>query len=218
MPDAEGAVERLYEDTDIRDELRDDEANLLLKWAEDRLYKLAEQSATDEEFDARATQFRALLKGMNRLVGNRATLDEAALNASLADLSSQAAAIAAPSGQASAQTAAPPIAADQLSALAGKLPSLDDAGAVNALTTLFTPGAAPAVPAAALAEPSVQPAVTAPAAPVASQTQPDPASGTTPTASQPAEPPQASAFDDESGLFHRLSIHFWPPRKKNPPQ
>ncbi len=255
MPDAEGAVERLYEDTDVRDELRDDEANLLLKWAEARLYKLADESATDEAFDAKAAQFRGLLKGMNRLVGKRAALDEATLNARLAELSTQAESVSAPGGVVSAQAAAPSIPADQLKAVAGKLPSLDDAGAVNALTALFTPNALTpgALPATASGESAVN-ALTPGPVPLgsgekeisqdvsaSSQTsEPPPAQAaglntpvTPPSVADPvpvpkAEPaavsppdalaPTAEADEDDGGFLHRLSIHFWPPRKKNSPQ
>jgi hypothetical protein len=219
MPGAEGAIERLYEDADVRDELRDDEANTLLKWAEDRLTQLAAQAATDEEFDAKASQFRSLLKGMNRLVGNRSTLDADALNTRLAELSAQAASVAS-AGQASAQ-AAPSIPADQLKDVAGKLPSLDDAAAVNTLTALFTPGIAPAQ--------TVSSAVSAPAeVPAPPSDMPSPAADVPVPArsdvSAPTPVPEASApvqdvpAENEGGLLHEFAIHFWHPRKKTPPQ
>ena len=54
MSRAEDAVQRLYESADVRDELTDDEAETLLKWAEDELIRLDESGADDETFEAQS--------------------------------------------------------------------------------------------------------------------------------------------------------------------
>ncbi|MBI1257760.1 MAG: hypothetical protein GC204_09845 [Chloroflexi bacterium] len=71
MSRAENAVERLYESADVRDELTDDEAETLLKWAEDELVRLDESGADDETFDAKVITLMDLLKQMNRYAGKQ---------------------------------------------------------------------------------------------------------------------------------------------------
>ena len=44
MADAAGAIERLYEDSDLRDELQDAEATQFLKWAEEQITRLAAET------------------------------------------------------------------------------------------------------------------------------------------------------------------------------
>jgi len=72
MSRAEDAVQRIYESADVRDELTDDEAETLLKWAEDELTRLDASGADDETFDAKVVTLMDLLKQMNVTPGNRA--------------------------------------------------------------------------------------------------------------------------------------------------
>ena len=74
MSRADDAVQRLYESADVRDELTDDEAETLLKWAEDELTRLDESGADDESFDAKVITLMDLLKNMNRYAGKQGQL------------------------------------------------------------------------------------------------------------------------------------------------
>lgn len=72
MPSAEEIAsqkERLYESSSLRDDLNDSEGEVLLKWGEGQIERLA----TDfpEEFEQKARFMRQLLKGLNRFVGQR---------------------------------------------------------------------------------------------------------------------------------------------------
>jgi methionyl-tRNA synthetase len=71
---AERAVESLYEETAARDELDDDEAEILLQWAETQIQRLADQDMDDESFDEAYTQVIRLLTRMNRFAARRADL------------------------------------------------------------------------------------------------------------------------------------------------
>ncbi|MEO8394557.1 MAG: hypothetical protein ABI700_16300, partial [Chloroflexota bacterium] len=74
MSRAEDAVMHLYESADVRDELTDDEAETLLKWAEAELTRLDESGADDETFDAKVVTLMDLLKNMNRYAGKQGQL------------------------------------------------------------------------------------------------------------------------------------------------
>lgn len=74
MSRAEDAVQRLYESADVRDELTDDEAETLLKWAEDELTKLDDSGADDATFEAKTITLMDLLKNMNRYAGRQGQL------------------------------------------------------------------------------------------------------------------------------------------------
>ena len=67
----QSAMERLYEDMSLRDELTDDEANALLKWGEEEITRLANDSANADEsaFDNAMSNLRKVLGGLNRIVG-----------------------------------------------------------------------------------------------------------------------------------------------------
>lgn len=67
----QSAMERLYEDMSLRDELTDDEANALLQWGEEEITRLANDSANADEsaFDNAMSNLRKVLGGLNRIVG-----------------------------------------------------------------------------------------------------------------------------------------------------
>ncbi|MEO1164726.1 MAG: hypothetical protein AAFV98_13130 [Chloroflexota bacterium] len=61
--------ERLYESSSLTDDLNDAEAQVLLKWGEAQVERLAESYA--EEFEQKARFLRQLMKNINRFVGQR---------------------------------------------------------------------------------------------------------------------------------------------------
>lgn len=72
MTKADRAIERMYGELNLTDELRDDEAQELLKWGEDELLRQDEATPDEETFDARFKGVRKLMKDINRAVGRRA--------------------------------------------------------------------------------------------------------------------------------------------------
>lgn len=137
----ESALMRIYEEPAYRDELPDAEAQILLTWAEGQITRLMESAADEGEFDTRYESFRGLLKTMNRLAGRRAEMDAASLGERLRTMRDAAAQMGVS------------ISDEQIEGALAALTTLDDAGAVQALTTLFTP----AEPSAAPAEPAPTP-------------------------------------------------------------
>ncbi len=71
MSRAEDALMRLYESASLRDELTDDEAQHLLKWAEAEVVRLDELGVDDDAFDAQVDTLMRLLKQMNRYAGKQ---------------------------------------------------------------------------------------------------------------------------------------------------
>jgi hypothetical protein len=71
MSRAQNALTRLYENADLRDELTDDEANAMFKWAEAELARLDAASPDDASFEAQADTLMDLLKKMNRFAGRQ---------------------------------------------------------------------------------------------------------------------------------------------------
>lgn len=67
----EAAIQRLYEEPDLRDELTDDEAERLLRWAEAELTRVDAGSADDAAFDTAVDTLRSLIKAINRFIGRR---------------------------------------------------------------------------------------------------------------------------------------------------
>jgi hypothetical protein len=175
MANAERALERLYEDSDIRDELRDPEAQSLLKWAEAQVIRLAEESADDAEFDTKFETLRGMLKDMNRFVGKRAELDSAAQAAKLGEISAAALALGAPAGV-SAQAAA-------------DWKGLDDSAALNTLLNIVSPPSEPIEAAAHAVEsaPENAPLPSAPPLSAAPSADDSSAAKTTSSAIVPAE-------------------------------
>jgi hypothetical protein len=80
MPTADeirNAKETLYQTSGVRDDLNDDEATILLQWAETRIDYLATQ---DGDFDQQNRFLRQLLARIDRFVGQRQYMDEASHN------------------------------------------------------------------------------------------------------------------------------------------
>jgi hypothetical protein len=70
------ALERLYEDTTVRDELVDDEARILLEWGKAQVHKLAQKELDDTTFEEKYVQLTYLLGRINRFVGKRQDADD----------------------------------------------------------------------------------------------------------------------------------------------
>lgn len=71
MVDLKTAISYLYEDESLTGELDDAEAQTLLKWAEGRVGSLVDQFPDDEAYDSAFTPLRAMLKRVNKVVGQR---------------------------------------------------------------------------------------------------------------------------------------------------
>jgi hypothetical protein len=68
---AQSALQQLYEDANLRDELTDDEAQPLYQWAEAQIAQLDAAAADDAAFETSLEALRRLLKSINRFVGRR---------------------------------------------------------------------------------------------------------------------------------------------------
>lgn len=76
--------ERLYESTALRDDLMDPEAEILLRWGEGQVERLAREMP--DEFEQKSRFLRQLLKHINRFVGQREFNDTAGQAKYLADV------------------------------------------------------------------------------------------------------------------------------------
>jgi hypothetical protein len=74
MTRVQNAIQRIYEDADLRDELTDDEAAQMLKWAEGELSRLDASGAEDAAFEAKLDALLSLLRKMNRFAGRQGQL------------------------------------------------------------------------------------------------------------------------------------------------
>jgi hypothetical protein len=93
MSRAEDAVLALYEDASLRDDLVDDDAETLYRWAEAQIARLDAAFADDAAFEQAVAALRRVLSGVNHLVGGRAfkTADE--IDAEIAQIAASAAEI-----------------------------------------------------------------------------------------------------------------------------
>lgn len=73
MGKAERAMERLYGDISLREDLTDDEAKPLFKWAEQKVMELDSTTEDEEVFDEKFKQLRRMMKRMNHFIGYRAS-------------------------------------------------------------------------------------------------------------------------------------------------
>lgn len=72
MSYAERAIERLYENEGLTNELTDNEAKPLLRWAESEIVRLDEAGLDEETFEAQFKLVRRVMKRINRFVARRA--------------------------------------------------------------------------------------------------------------------------------------------------
>jgi hypothetical protein len=121
------AIQQLYEDTDSRDELSDDEANVLLQWGEGQLKALGAKGLDDAAFDEQFAHLRGVLKSINRYTGLRAYKTPEELTAMLNELAANAQALG-------AEVQAAQLDVPQAQGAA------DNIALIQTLTSLVTPG------------------------------------------------------------------------------
>lgn len=172
---AQRAIQQLYEDTSARDELSDEEANVLLGWGEAQIKDLAERGLDDTAFDEAFAHLRGVMKNINRYTGQRTYASPEALLALLNELAAEA------------QSLGVNVQAQQL-AIPQAQAADDNIALIQALTALVTPGAnAPAQ------------AQTVSAEPPAPNTPPEPRPSADDDPDDPPEKP--SLFDQLKKLF-----------------
>jgi len=69
-------IEQLYEDEALTDSLTDQEAKILLGWAEQQLRSLTPLQAKPDQLDGAARQLRRVVRTINQLMGQKAGLSE----------------------------------------------------------------------------------------------------------------------------------------------
>lgn len=164
-PRAQAAVERLYENTNVRDELTDDEADALLAWAEAELSRLDRADLDDDAYAAQVDTLLGLLKQVNRYAGRQGQAAAQGVDAAPAKIAELAGALG--------HSAEP-----QQVAAAG---TGDPAGTISALTALFTNQGGKAAAASAEAQPALP-----------SASPPPPAQKPTGETSEASPPPDSS--------------------------
>ena len=130
---AERAKQQLYEDTGSRDELTDEEADVLLKWGEAQIDGLAARGMDDTAFDEAFGHLRGVLKNINRYTGGRTYKSAEELTAMLNTLAAEAQALGAN------------VAVEQL-AMPQAQAADDNIALIQSLTAMVTPGGNPTSP------------------------------------------------------------------------
>ena len=130
---AQRAIQQLYEDTSARDELSDDEANVLLQWGEAQIRELGARNLDDTAFDEALSHLNGVLKNINRYTGQRAYKTPEELTALLTELANHAQAMG-------VNVQAAQLAVPEAQAADGG----DNIAVIQALTALVTAGQTPA--------------------------------------------------------------------------
>ncbi|MCA9903472.1 MAG: hypothetical protein KC547_06425 [Anaerolineae bacterium] len=89
----EDAIQRLYETPNLFDQLRDDEASALLKWAETEVMRIAQNSPDDAAFEAQFYALSDLAQQINLFVGMRQEMSFGEQQEALTKITEQAAQI-----------------------------------------------------------------------------------------------------------------------------
>lgn len=190
MSQAERAKQQLYADAGVRDELTDDEADVLLKWAEGQIDAMAAKGLDDAAFDEAFAHLNHVVTNINRYTGKREYASPQELQGFLDKLAVEA------------QALGSPVTAEQLSAPAAQ-GVVDNITMIQSLAAMVAPGET--------AQAQAAPPTTPPAAPVdgvPAQTAP-PAPAVTPPPA-PAAPAVAKALppedeeSDDDGLINKL--------------
>jgi hypothetical protein len=125
---AERAIQQMYEDTSARDELSDEEANVLLAWGEAQIRDLGARNLDDTAFDEAFAHLRGVMKNINRYTGQRSYKTPEELTALLTELATEA------------QSMGVDVQAAQLAVPEAQgVGSTDNVTIINALTSLVTP-------------------------------------------------------------------------------
>lgn len=90
---AQRAIQQLYDDSSTRDELTDEEAEVLLKWGEGRIADMGAQNMDDSAFDEAYTHLRRVVMNINRYTGQRAWKSPQELQTTLDELFTEAKAL-----------------------------------------------------------------------------------------------------------------------------
>ena len=90
---AERATQQLYEDTATRDELVDEEAQVLLKWGEEQITALAAQEMDDAAFEEAYSHLRRVMMNINQFTGKRTYATPEELRTYLDQVASEATAL-----------------------------------------------------------------------------------------------------------------------------
>lgn len=72
MTDIQGAVQQLYENSSLREDLNDEQAKVVLAWAEKQIPALAEKFPDQAAFDEAFGTLQRIIRGFNRLIGHGA--------------------------------------------------------------------------------------------------------------------------------------------------
>lgn len=163
MSRVDSLVEAFYEDTDLRDALTDDEAEVLLRWAAEQAARLDASGADDAAFDALARELRRLTREINRFAGEGLYAPAEAQAEALTAIGQGAQAVGLAMLPSFSAQAAP---ADPMAALTGLLARFAPA-ALDAPPTLDAQAAA-AAPESDVTPPPAQPATELPPAPTPS--------------------------------------------------
>lgn len=76
MSFGEQAIQQLYENSGLTDELTDSEAKLLLKWGEQEVMRLDAQQLDEDTFEDRFKQVRRAMNRINSFIGKRSDFDD----------------------------------------------------------------------------------------------------------------------------------------------
>ncbi len=117
----------MYENANLRGELTDDEAEVLLGWGETKVNELAAKNLDDEAFETQFHQLSTLIGQINQFIGKREGMPAEAQQEALGKIA------------AAASTMAHPISSAELEAFAQRHPTLDNVQALQALTALIKP-------------------------------------------------------------------------------
>lgn len=148
--DTAAAIQQLYEDPSLTEELTDDDAKVVLDWAQEQVKQLASKFTDETAFDDAMKSLLRVVKNANRVVGQRDFADPTEQEERIDKMTSAAMGMGVVTATAQAADVR-----DQLNALS----STD---ALKTLLTLFTPGGVFSTAQAAAA-----PSEAAPAAPSA---------------------------------------------------
>lgn len=163
MPDLESATTKLYEEASLTEDLIDEEATTLLKWAEAQIPVMLEKHTDETAFDEAFTALRAFVKSVNRVIGQGETMDDAEKQERMAKIAQSASALGYP---------VEPQPTTDFSAQAARQPEQNNVGAIKALldwvaSSRPAPRPSPQLQSAAdldaLPPPSPQPSQPAPA-------------------------------------------------------
>ena|SRR5579871_3450684 len=106
MSRIDDAIQRVYDSDSVRDELTDEEAGSLLKWAEREIGRLDAVFPSDAAFNQQIDTLLDLLTSMNRFAGKQGQISAQAASDVSASIATQAASLGHATNQAQINAAA----------------------------------------------------------------------------------------------------------------